>query len=177
MLNIQHLIDAAKGDETVRHRRWPDGVTCPRCQGTEVTTPGRDETDPSRPRDHGKRCERSVDDLTETMFAGHHQPRRVWILCLYCMGLHLSHQQIAHELDFQKDDVPQMTCQRREGMVKKTPAVTRSADVECDEISRMAGPTGHPEAVQKTGEQDDGTVAQGPVDAGPWRERSHRSSA
>jgi hypothetical protein len=26
------------------------------------------------------------DDLTETIFAGHHQPLRTWILCLYLMG-------------------------------------------------------------------------------------------
>ena len=35
------------------------------------------------------------DDLTETIFAGHHQPLRVWILCLYFMGLNLSNVQIA----------------------------------------------------------------------------------
>jgi hypothetical protein len=31
------------------------------------------------------------DDLTDTIFAGHHQPLKVWILCLYFMGLNLSH--------------------------------------------------------------------------------------
>jgi hypothetical protein len=115
--------------------------------------------------------------LTETIFAGHPQPLRVWILCLYFMGLNLSNQQIAHELDLNKDDVHQMTCQLREGIVKKKPSVTLSADVECDEIYLIAGHKGHPEAVQKKGEQDDGTVSKGHVDEGPWRERSHRSSA
>ena len=177
MLNIQNLIDDAKCYETVRHMRWPDGVTCPRCQGTEVTKQGRDETDPYRQRYHCKRCERSFDDLTETIFAGPHQPLRVWILCLYFMGLNLSNQQIAHELDLNKDDVHQMTCQLREGIVKKKPSVTLSADVECDEIYLIAGHKGHPEAVQKKGEKDDGTVSKGHVDEGPWRERSHRSSA
>jgi hypothetical protein len=35
----------------------------------------------------------------------------VWILCLYFMGLNLSNHQIAQELDLNKDDAHQMTCQ------------------------------------------------------------------
>ena len=38
------------------------------------------------------------DDLTGTVLAGHHQPLRVWVLCLYFMGLNLSNRQIAQEL-------------------------------------------------------------------------------
>ena len=40
-------------------------------------------------------CQRGFDDLTGLIFAGHHQPLRVWILCLYFMGLNLSNSQIA----------------------------------------------------------------------------------
>jgi len=39
----------------------------------------------------------AFDDLTETIFAGHHQPLRVWVLALYLMGLDLSNEQIAKE--------------------------------------------------------------------------------
>jgi len=88
-------------------------------------------------------------------------------------GVESVDQQIAHELDFNKDDVHQRTCQLRAGIVKKKPSVTLSADVECEEISLIAGHKGHPEAVQKKGEKDDGTVSTGHVDEGPWRERSH----
>ena len=57
------------------------------------------------------------------MFEGHHQPLRVWVLCLYFMGLNLSNQQIAAELDLNKDVVQDMTTQLREGMVvKKSPS-------------------------------------------------------
>ena len=177
MLNVQNLIDAAKCDATGRHRRWPDGGTCPRCQGTEVTKQGREETDPYRQRDHCKRGERSFDDVTETIGAGPHQPLRGWILGLYVLGLQLSTQPSAQELDFTTDDGPQMTGPRRAGMVQKTPSVTLSAEVDCAAIDLLAGHTGHPAAVQTKGEQDDDTVATGHVDAGPWRERSHRSSA
>ena len=42
---------------------------------------------------HG--CRKRFDDLTDTIFAGHHQPLRAWVLCLYLMGLNLSNEQIA----------------------------------------------------------------------------------
>ena len=54
------------------------------------------------------------------MFAGHHQPLKVWIRCLYFMGLNLSNEQIASELGVNRSDAHQMTAQRREGLVKKS---------------------------------------------------------
>jgi len=44
----------------------------------------------------------------------------VWILCLYFMGLNLSNEQIAQELDVDRSDVQQMTTQLRQGIVKKS---------------------------------------------------------
>jgi hypothetical protein len=57
--------------------------------------------------------------LTNTIFAGHHQPLRVWMLCLYLMGLNLSNRQIAAELGLNKDDVQKMTAQLRSGIGAK----------------------------------------------------------
>lgn len=71
------------------------------------------------------------------------------------MGLNLSNQQIAQELNLHKDDVHRMTCQLREGIVSKKPAVTLDGEVECDEIYIVAGHKGHPEAVQKKEEKAD----------------------
>jgi DNA-binding transcriptional regulator LsrR (DeoR family) len=48
-----------------------------------------------------------------------HQPLKIWILCLYFMGLNVSNDQIAHELDVDRSDVHQMTTALREGIVKK----------------------------------------------------------
>jgi hypothetical protein len=59
-------------------------------------------------------------DLTDTIFAGHHPPLKVWILCLYFMGLNVSNEQIAHELALNVSDVQQMTTQLRDGIVKKS---------------------------------------------------------
>src|SRR6266446_6924714 len=149
MIHLQSLIDDAKCFETVRALRWPNGVYCPRCESFEITKQGRDDTQPECQRYLCPSRERRFDDLTDTIFAGHHQPLRVWILCLYFMGLNLSNQQIAAELDLNKDDAHQMTCQLRQGIVRKKPSPMLTNEVECDEVSIVAGHKGKPEEVKK----------------------------
>lgn len=151
MIHIQSLIDDAKCFETVRSLRWPDGVHCPNCESPEITKPGCDDTQPARQRSLCKSCERRFDDLTHPIFAGHHQPLRLWILCLYFMGLNLSNAQIAKELDLNKDAVHQMTSQLRHGMVSKQASPPLSGAVEGDEVYIVAGQKGKPEAVVKKG--------------------------
>src|SRR5262252_7052038 len=38
-VNITKLIDDLQCYQTVRELRWPDGITCPSCQSTEVIKP------------------------------------------------------------------------------------------------------------------------------------------
>jgi transposase-like protein len=154
IVNIQNLIDDVKCFETVRQMRWPDGLRCPHCHSPQVTKQGRDEAQPARQKYECNACRKRFDDLTGTIFAGHHQPLRVWILCLYFMGLNLSNEQIAHELDVNEDDAQMMTSQLREGIVERKPEVTLDGEVECDEAYVVAGHKGHPEAVKKKGERD-----------------------
>lgn len=154
-LNLQNLIDDAKCFQTVRQMRWPEGVRCPHCHSADVTRQGRDETQPERQRYRCEACRRKFDDLTNTVFAGHHQPLSTWILCLYLMGLNLSNQQIARELGLNKDDVQQMTTGLRAGIVQHQSAPELSGEVECDEVYVVAGHKGHPEAVRKKGESGD----------------------
>jgi transposase-like protein len=151
MIHIQSLIDDAKCFETVRRLRWPDSVQCPTCNSAKITKQGRDDTQPERQRYFCQSCEQRFDDLTDTIFAGHHQPLRVWILCLYFMGLNLSNQQIAQELDLHPSDTHQMTCQLRQGIVIKKPSPTLTDEVECDEVYLVAGHQGKPDVVEKKG--------------------------
>ena len=95
MVNIQNLFDDAKCYQTIREMRWPDGVNCPRCSSDSVIKNGRDDTEPHRQRYKCQGCHQRFDDLTDTIFAGHHEPLRNWIACLYLMGLNLSGLQIA----------------------------------------------------------------------------------
>ena len=123
LLNIQDLIEDAKCYAVVRELRWPDGVKCPHCGSGEIKKRGFHNQQADRQRYECQTCDRQFDDLTGTIFEGHHQPLRVWVLCLYFMGLNLSNQQIAAELDLDKDVVQAMTTQLREGIVvKKSPS-------------------------------------------------------
>ncbi len=127
-VKIQRLVSDEQCYETIRELRWPEGVRCPHCDSDRVIKRGRDETQTARQHYECKACGKRFDDLTRTVFAGHHQPLTNWILCLYFMGLNLSNQQISEELDINKDDVHQMATQLREGIVKKprSKAVRRS---------------------------------------------------
>ena len=152
--NLSELMDDAKCFALVRRHRWPEGVRCPGCGGGAVIRDGHDETQPQRQRYRCKGCAGRFDDLTGTVLAGHHQPLRVWVLCLYFMGLNLSNEQIAQELGIDPDDALVMASQLRGGIVERRPEVKLSGEVECDEVYVVAGHKGHPEAVRKKGESD-----------------------
>ncbi len=76
------------------------------------------------------------DDLTDTVFAGHHQPLKVWMLCLYFMGLNLSNAQIAKELDLNKDDMQKMVSQLRLDVFKKSPVFWLKDEEFCQKYKR-----------------------------------------
>jgi len=149
LVKIQDLINDAKCFEVVRSLRWPKGVLCSHCGNERVIKFGRDETQEDRQRYRCKSCGRCFDDLTGTIFEGHHQPLRTWILCLYFMGLNLSNRQISKELDLNKDDVQKMATQLREGVFSHQPVAVLEGTVECDEVYVVAGHKGHPLAVKK----------------------------
>ena len=149
LVNLSSLIDDAKCHELVRQHRWPDGVRCPRCEGASVTRHGRDDTHRHRQRYRCAGCGTRFDDLTGTVLAGHHQPLRVWVLCLYLMGLNLSNRQIARELDLGVSDVQAMTEALRHGLTAKLPPVILRGEVEIDEVYVVAGHKGNPAAVAK----------------------------
>jgi transposase-like protein len=155
LVNLSSLLDDAKCYELVRQHRWPDGVRCPRCASASVTRHGRDDTQPYRQRYRCAGCSTRFDDLTGTVLAGHHQPLRVWVLCLYFMGLNLSNRQIAKELDLSQADIQLMTEQLRTGLVARIPPVRLEGKVEIDEVYVVAGHKGNPTAVAKRGAAGD----------------------
>ena len=119
-VNITNLVDEVPCYQTVRELRWPDGIACPSCQSTQVIKRGFDDTEPARQRYECHDCDQRFDDLTDTIFAGHHQPLKVWVLCLYFMGLNVSNEHIAHELSINESDASQMTTALRDGIGKKS---------------------------------------------------------
>ncbi len=177
LVNLSALIDDAKCFALVRQHRWPDGVWCPTCGSGTVVRDGCDDTQPHRQRYRCKTCAGRFDDLTGTVLAGHHQPLRVWVLCLYFMGLNLSNRQIGEELGLSGSNVQVMTEQLRCGLVAKVPPVRLEGEVEIDEIYVAAGHKGQPAAVAKRGGSDG--VADWPERrvGARWRRTRHRSSA
>ena len=156
LIRLSSLIDDAKCFELIRQQRWPEGVRCPSCAATQVVRNGRDDNRPACQRWLCKACQARFDDLTGTVLAGHHQPLRLWVLCLYFMGLNLSNRQIAQELDLNEGDVQAMTEQLRRGLVERQPAVRLDGSVEIDEVYVVAGHKGNPAAVQKKAARDAG---------------------
>jgi len=117
--------------------------------------------------------------------AGHHQPPRVWVLCLYFMDLNLSDRQIAGELGFAASDVQAMTEQLRDRLVAKVPAVELNGEVEpdasassgIDEVYVVAGHKGRSEEVAKRGGLGAGAGWRARRAAARWRRTSCPSSA
>jgi transposase-like protein len=151
LVNLSALIDDAKCFALVRQQRWPEGVCCPACGSGTVVRDGFDDTQAHRQRYRCKACAGRFDDLTGTALAGHRQPLRVWVLCLYFMGLNLSNRRIARELGLDGSDVQAMTERLRGGLVAKVPPVRLEGEAEIDEVYVVAGHKGQPAAVAKGG--------------------------
>src|SRR6476619_4771823 len=151
LVNLASLLDDAKCFALVRQHRGSEGVRCPGCGSASVVRHGSDDTQPHRQRYRCKACAGRFDDLTGTALAGHHQPLRLWVLCLYFMGLNLSNRQIALELGLSPSDVQAMTEQLRQGLVATAPEVALAGEVEIDEVYVVAGHKGQAAAVAKRG--------------------------
>ncbi len=148
-LNIQGLVDNRRCYEVIRNLRWSKGVRCPHCNSEHIVKKGWDDTELDRQRYACKACDRKFDDLTHTVFSGHHQPLKTWVIFLYFLGLNLSTLQIAKELGLNKDDAHMMAEILRSGVVEKKPEIQLSGEVECDEVYVVAGHKGNAEAVKK----------------------------
>ncbi len=150
VLKITDLISNVKCFETVRQLRWPNGISCPHCHSDSIKKNGHDSSQTDCQHYQCKGCDRYFDDLTATVFSGHHQPLKIWITCLYFMGLNLSNNQIAKELDLNASDVHEMTSVLRSGVVDCKPKAILEGEVEFDEMYVVAGHKGYPEAVKKS---------------------------
>jgi transposase-like protein len=177
LVNLAGLLDDGKCFALVRDHRWPEGVRCPCCGADAIIRDGHDDTQLARQRYRCKTCTRRFDDLTGTVLAGHHQPLRVWVLCLYFMGLNLSNRQIAAELGVNASDVHAMTEQLRAGLVANMPATTLHGEVEIDEVYVVAGHKGQPRQVSKGGAVGDAGDWQVRRVAARWKRRSRPSLA
>ena len=177
LINLSGLIDDAKCFALMSQHRWPEGVRCAARGSGAVIRDGCDDTQPCGQRYRCQACAARSDDLTGTVLAGHRQPLRVWVLCLYFMGLNLSNRQIAGALGLDASDVHAMTEQLRAGLVAKIPEVTLRGEVEIGKGYVVAGHKGQPKEVAKTGGSDGAASWRARRAAARWRRTSRPSSA
>ena len=100
MINIVNIIDTKKCFEEIRKIRWKDGVVCPECGKCEIKKNGFNYQNIHKQHYKCKNCKKRFDDLTGTPFAKSKQSISVLMIFLYFMGLNLSNNQIAKELQF-----------------------------------------------------------------------------
>src|SRR4051795_6113113 len=173
LVNLPSLIDDARCFELVRQHRWPEGVRGPHCEAANVARDGRDDAQPHRQLYRCVGYGARFDDLTGTVLGGNHQPLRLWVLCLYLMGLNLSNRQIAQELGLDASDVPAMTEHLRQGLVACAPVAKLQGTAEVDEVTIVAGHKGQPAEVVKRGGRDGVAGFQVRPDAARWNRRNH----
>ena len=149
MLHIYNIIDDAACYDEIRRMRWSGTVTCPHCTSNKIAKRGKNHRNQECKRYKCKKCGKNFDDLTGTIFAGRHQPLKVWLICLYMMGLNISNSQIAHELGLNVSDVYEMTALLRDGVVKRKVPVRLNGEIEFDEVYIIAGHKGKPECIKE----------------------------
>src|SRR5262245_32291454 len=175
MIHRPSRLDDATGVERGRDRRWPNAVPGPTGDRAEVTTPGRDETPPARPRYLGTSGEPRVDEVPHPIGAGPPHPLRGWRLGWSCRGRTLAHHPMAHARDRPQEDVPQLTCQWRPGLVSSPPPPVRD-QVAGEAGARIAGHPGQPPAVVNTGGAAGADGSRAHVAAARAHPRPRRSS-
>lgn len=146
MLHLHRLIDNARCYEEIRRMRWPYQIICPSCGSNKIAKRGKNHRHQECRRYRCTNCRKQFDDLSGTVFAGHHQPLKVGFVCLYLMGINLSGRQIAAELDLNESDVLEMTSRLRNGVVKRRKISPLRGAVEIDEVYVIAGHKGRPDA-------------------------------
>lgn len=119
-INLLRIIDDSTVYELLREIRWAQGVHCPHCHSLSIRKNGHDEVHKARQKYECKTCLRGFDDLTGTVFSGSNKSLKIWVVCLYFMGLNLSNAQIANELDLSYPTAQRMTKVLRQGIVKKS---------------------------------------------------------
>lgn len=155
-LSINNLIDDKKCYDEVRRIRWDGEPCCPKCKSQNIIKRGKHNSKDYCQRYECKDCLKRFDDLTDTVFSGHHQPLKTWIIFSYFMGLNLSTLQISQEIGLNKNDAHEMAEVLRKGIVDKKPEPFLSQEVECDEVYVVAGHKGQPAKVKKKEERDVG---------------------
>lgn len=118
-VNILDTMDEKACMELFQSIRWESGVVCVSCGQKEVSKDGKSDNHEHCQRYECKSCGKKFDDFTNTPFSGTQLLVKQWIACMYLLGLNLSNNQIAAELDISLPTAQSLTETIREGIAKK----------------------------------------------------------
>ncbi len=108
--------------EMLRRARWPEGIICPRCGESRVTTHSKSATAPRR-RYLCLVCRRTFTDLTATPLARTNLPLATWFICLRLLGKGRSTSDLARALKVKWDTAAHI--QRKLAMALTRPGLVR----------------------------------------------------
>jgi len=148
MINIANIIDPKKCYEEIRKIRWKDGVSCPNCESCEVKKSGFKFENKYQQHYKCKMCKKKFDDLTGTAFSKHNLSASKMVIFLYFIGLNLSNNQIAKELNLKPSTAQNIATTLRKGILENKPKVKIEDKAEIDEVYVVSGHKGNSEAVK-----------------------------
>jgi transposase-like protein len=117
--------------ELLRRARWPNGITCPYCGRSRVTTHSKSARSPRR-KYLCISCRRTFTDLTGTPLARTNLPLATWFRSLRLFGGGWSRSELAKELGVKWDTMGHMERRlalalARPGLVRQLRDATREA--------------------------------------------------
>lgn len=119
-VNILEIMSESSCYDLLRKVRWEEGLHCAHCGSNSVKLNGQDSNHEHCQKYKCHRCKKSFNDLTGTIFSGSQKDLKVWISCMYLMGLNISNNQISKELELSKSTGQEMTSKLRAGIAKKS---------------------------------------------------------
>lgn len=148
MINISNIIDDNKCYKEIQKIRWKDGVTCPNCESKDIKKSGFNFQNKLQQHYKCKICKKKFDDLTGTVFSKHNISAPKMVIFLYLLGLNLSNNQIAQELNIKQSTAQNIATTLRGEVLKNKPKVKIQNSAEIDEVYVIAGHKGDSLAVK-----------------------------
>ena len=148
MINIENIIDPKKCYEEIRRIRWKDGISCPKCKSYRIKKSGFGFQNRLKQHYKCKDCQKKFDDLTGTPFAKHNLSTPLMLIFLYFLGLNLSNNQIAKELNLSQSTAQDIATTLRKSILENKPKAKIKNEAEIDEVYVISGHKGDSEAVK-----------------------------
>ena len=142
---LRHLMSEEACYETLRQRRWPDGVVrCPYCGQADIAGPWPTPWEAACYRYRCRTCGKAFNDRTGTVFAGSKLPLSAWFLAMFLVEEGKTIADIARELPCDDPTAHRVVWVIREQQIRLEEERVLQGTVEVDEIYQTAGHKGRP---------------------------------